>query len=77
MDPSCVHIHLQNKHPQKCLCIAFRGPKQYNGIGILQLLWLNGFEQFLIYQGGEIPCARSLHGTGISKPIVYVGLCVL
>lgn len=48
----------------------FRGLKQYNGIGISQLLFLNGFEQFLIYQSGEISCARPLHGTVIAKPIV-------
>lgn len=52
MDPSCAHTRLPNKPLQN-----FRGPKQYNGIGISQLLFLNGFEQFLIYQGGEISCA--------------------
>lgn len=70
MGPSCVHTHLPNKSLQN-----FWGPKQYNGIGISQLLFLNGFEQFLIYQGGEISCARPLLATIIAKPILQSSVC--
>ena len=37
---------------------------------VFQVPLLNVFEQFLIYQDGEIPCVRPLHGSVIVKPIV-------
>lgn len=42
---------------------------QINKVDISQLSLLNGFEQFLIYQDGEITYARPLHGSVIVKHI--------